>query len=86
MSPTQSDKTFDNYYNGQGLEFLDNFDFGGNSCLRHVNQECQTRSGVISNLYGSEQKVDHLFRACDGGLFLGKHHATQSLMLKCPLN
>ncbi len=35
-----------------------------------------------SSLYSPEKKVDHLFRAGDGGLSLGEHHAGESLMLE----
>jgi hypothetical protein len=39
-----------------------------------------------SGPYGPEEKVDHLFRTGDGGLLFGEHHASEGLMLKCPLN
>jgi hypothetical protein len=41
---------------------------------------------AILNLYGSEEKVDQLFRAGYRRLFFGEHHSGERLMLESPLN
>ncbi len=74
-------------HNGEALstEFVyDRQNLDGAAVVRAVCPGSLKRAR--SSLNSPEQKADHLFRAGDGGLFFGEHHASERLMLECSLN